>query len=106
MNKTAVRESVLKVGALLLKTPTPDWKGTLKSQAGTWQLGLTTVQQFKQARLALPEGVITIIEANPAKVVHAESKVMVYFESENGQKRVGQVRKRGENSELVWFPVS
>jgi len=66
----------------------------------------TPVQGFKRATIKVKNNpkIITIIEANPKKVIDAKHKVMVYVEDkETGHRRVGQVRWQNNKTKLIWF---
>lgn len=97
-----MREVVISLAREMLEG---DWnKETVSVNGVRIQKDYTPQQGFRRARLQAKEvrGLTTLIQANPKKVRDARNKVMVYFER-TGYKRVGQVRRKGGEYELVWF---
>lgn len=66
-----------------------------------WRMDFTT-RGFMRAQKVCGKKLVTLLESNPRKVIDAKNKVMIYIEGD-GEKRVGQVKRKGETYWVHWF---
>lgn len=115
MSKEALRAIVFELAEKILnKDPWPTFK---KEERGEFTItySRTPLKKYRQAVIKIKGGdhLTRLLQSNPAKVVNAKNKVMVYWENISGGrggaggtppvKKVGQVRRYKDKLELVWF---
>lgn len=92
------KDELIAIGRAILNR---DWNMVPEKLCGEWSTGYTT-RGFMRARKRCSSRIVTLLESNPEKVVDAKNKVMIYIEGD-GEKRVGQVRRKGETYWVHWF---
>ena len=85
------------------------WPPEVKKPDGLYVwFGYTPHRKFKVCHITPSRDTstwrVTVLESNPAKVINARDKVMVYFERPTGRRvRTGQVRRQDGRYNLIWF---
>ena len=103
--REVLRDLVVSIAKAILEKQ--EWPPAIeaKEPLRLW-FGVTPHHRFKMATItsSTDNWRVKVLEANPAKVVRARDKVMVYFERPFGRQiRTGQVRRQQGRYDLHWF---